>query len=270
MIPMALTIAGSDSSAGAGIQADLKTFASLGVYGASAITAITAQNTQGVRGVHAVPPAMVGQQIDAVLEDLAIGAIKIGMVFSADIVDAIADSLAKHAPRPLVLDPVMIATSGDRLIDATAAATLVRRLFPLSALTGQPLATSEPAMQAQAHAILALGATAVLMKGGHATGDHSVDLLVTATATHSFTAPRIATQNLHGTGCTLSAAIAAELSRGCDLPTSVARAKRYLTAAILAAVDRRIGNGHGPVHHFHAHDALAVDHPGLDTDKATP
>ncbi len=265
MIPMALTIAGSDSSGGAGIQADLKTFAALGVYGASAITAITAQNTTGVRAVHAVPPDIVAAQIDAVREDLAINAIKIGMVFSAAIVAAIADSLERHRRVAVVVDPVMIATSGDRLIDATASEVLVKRLFPISAcvtpnlaeaaaLTGQCMASSEAEMARQGKAILELGAHAVLMKGGHATGENSVDLLITATDTHRYTAQRITSRNLHGTGCTLASAIAAELAKGASLIAAIESAKSYLTRAIAAGANQRIGHGHGPVHHFHAFD----------------
>ena len=267
MIPIALTIAGSDSSGGAGIQADLKTFSALGVYGASVITAVTAQNTEGVRDVHAIPPTIVAAQISAVLDDLAVGAIKIGMVSSAEIVAAIADTLAGRENIPVVLDPVMIATSGDRLIDAGAVATLVARLLPLAVcvtpnlaeaahLTGRSIAADDDEMAAQGRAILALGARSVLVKGGHGTSSQSVDLLVSRDGARRFTAPRIASKNLHGTGCTLSAAIAAELAKGSTLPAAVESAKRYLTSAIAAGAERQIGRGHGPVHHFFAQDLL--------------
>lgn len=265
---IALTIAGSDSSGGAGIQADLATFSACGVYGASVITAITAQNTTGVRAVHAVPPDIVAAQIDAVLDDLAVGAVKIGMVYSAAIVAAIASPLERRPSRPIVVDPVMIATSGDRLIDDTAQASLIGRLFPLAccvtpnlaeaaALTQGAIAADEAEMERQARAILALGAAAVLIKGGHGRASESVDLLVTRDATQRFATPRIATRNLHGTGCTLSSAIAAGLARGLELEAAVGVAKRYLWAAIRAGRDRAIGHGAGPVHHFHAFESVA-------------
>jgi hydroxymethylpyrimidine/phosphomethylpyrimidine kinase len=262
-IPIALTIAGSDSSGGAGIQADLKTFAARGVYGASVITAITAQNTMGVTAVHAVPVEIVAAQIQAVLSDLDVTAVKIGMVFSADITASIATVLAERPDVPVVLDPVMIATSGARLMDQRATGAIVTLLLPralcitpnlaeAAELTAEPMAADEAAMIVQARRLLALGAQSVLMKGGHATGNESVDLLVTATETHRFVAPRISTRNLHGTGCTLASAITAELSRGVPLINAVGIAKRYVTQAILAAVDRPIGHGHGPLHHHFA------------------
>ena len=262
-IPIALTIAGSDSSGGAGIQADLKTFAARGVYGASVITAITAQNTMGVTAVHAIPVDIVAAQIHAVLSDLDVSAIKIGMVFSAEIAASIAAGLAARTDVPMVLDPVIIATSGARLMDQRATGAIVTLLFPralcitpnlaeAAELTAEPIAADEAAMIVQARHLLALGAKSVLMKGGHAASNESIDLLVTPTATHRFVAPRIATRNLHGTGCTLSSAIAAELSRGVPLIDAVGIAKRYVTQAILAAVDRPIGHGHGPLHHHFA------------------
>ncbi len=264
-IPIVLAIAGSDSSGGAGIQADHKTFAALGVYGASVITAVTAQNTLGVTAVHAIPAKIVAAQMRAVFSDLHVSAIKIGMVFSTDIAMAIADCLDDQPDVAVVLDPVMIATSGARLIDDRATETIVARLFPralcvtpnlaeAAALTGAPVAQDEAAMIAQARRLLAPGPQSVLIKGGHSHGETCVDLLVTPTATHRFVAPRIATRNLHGTGCTLSSAIAAELSRGVPLIDAVGLAKRYVTAAILAAADQPIGHGHGPLHHHYAYD----------------
>jgi hydroxymethylpyrimidine/phosphomethylpyrimidine kinase len=264
-IPIVLTIAGSDSSGGAGIQADHKTFAALGVYGASVITAVTAQNTMGVTAVHAIPADIVAAQIRAVVRDLDIAVIKIGMVFSAEIAATIASCL-DEAPRvPVVLDPVMVATSGARLMDVRATETLVSLLFPralcvtpnldeAAVLTGAPMAYDEAAMIVQARRLLSYGPQSVLMKGGHSADCECVDLLVASSSVHRFVAPRVTTRNLHGTGCTLSSAIAAELSRGATLPDAVGAAKRYVTAAILAAADQTIGHGPGPLHHHFACD----------------
>ena len=263
--PVALTIAGSDSSGGAGIQADLKTFAALGVYGASAITALTAQNTAGVTAVQAVPPEFVTAQIDAVFGDLAIGAVKIGMVAQRAIIEAIAAALKRWLPRMIVLDPVMVASSGDRLIATDAVEALRHSLFPLAtivtpnlpeaaALTGGAPAGGEAEMARQGEALLRLGARAVLVKGGHSGGETSVDILVDAQGVTRFSAPRIATRNTHGTGCTLSAAIAACLAKGADLREAVALAKRYLTAALMAADRLAVGKGKGPLHHFHGEE----------------
>lgn len=260
--PIALTIAGSDSGGGAGIQADLKTFSALGVYGTSALTAITAQNTCGVRAVAGIAPAMVAAQIAAVLEDLPPRAIKIGMLADAAVIAAVAGALAGYAG-PVVLDPVMVAKSGDALLaeDAVAAlrvsllsrATLLTPNRPEAArLLGQPEATSEEDAAEQGRALLRLGPQAVLMKGGHAAGPVCTDLLVTAAGITRFSAPRIATRNTHGTGCSLSSAIAAGLALGQPLPLAVARAQGWLHRAILAADGLRLGAGHGPVHHFHA------------------
>ena len=262
MMTVALTIAGSDCSGGAGIQADLKTFAALGVYGASAITAVTVQNTVGVRAVHAVPADIVAAQATAVLCDLDVRAIKIGMLFSAEIADAVAGVLERYPDIPVVLDPVMIATSGDRLMKDDAVAAIVGKLFPRALcitpnlaeaafLTGQAMARDETGMAAQGQALLALGARAALMKGGHASTPESIDLLVTPDGTQSFSATRIETRNTHGTGCTLSAAIAANLALGLPLDEAVAQAKIFLTGALKAAVGPSIGHGPGPVHHFH-------------------
>ena len=259
---IALTIAGSDSGGGAGIQADLKTFSALGIYGASAIAALTAQNTKGVSAVLDVPPAFVRAQIDAVLDDLAVSAVKIGMLGNAAIVETVAERLSHRCGAPIVLDPVMVATSGDRLLAPEAVEAMRTKLMPLAvvvtpnlpeaaALIDAPVATTEDEMVRQAERLLALGARAVLMKGGHGTAAESADLLVTATATVRFVADRIATKNTHGTGCTLAAAIAAGLAKGQDLTEAVRAAKHYVTAAIAAADRLAVGHGHGPVHHFH-------------------
>jgi len=259
---IAVTIAGSDSSGGAGIQADLKTFSALGVYGASVIAALTAQNTKGVSAVLDVPPAFVTAQMDAVFSDLTVGAVKIGMLGNAAVVAAVAAGLARHSHIPVVLDPVMVATSGERLLTPDAVEALREKLVPLAlvvtpnlpeaaALVDAPQAATEDEMVRQAERLLASGAKAVLMKGGHGKGAQSADLLVTATATVRFAAARIATGNTHGTGCTLAAAIAAGLAKGEDLSAAVRAAKDYVTAAIAAADRLAIGHGRGPVHHFH-------------------
>ena len=260
---IALTIAGSDSGGGAGIQADLKTFSALGVYGASVITAVTAQNTHAVRAVAAIPPATVAAQIDAVFDDLRVDAVKIGMIGGAEVIDAVAARLRHHLARravPVVLDPVMIAKSGDALLQPEALAAMRENLLPLAslvtpnipeaaALLGLPPAEDEAQMRAQGQALRDLGCAAVLMKGGHASGPICTDLLVTTEAL-AFSAPRIATQNTHGTGCTLSSAIAAGLAQGMALTEAVGRAHRWLHGAILAADGLGIGSGHGPVPHF--------------------
>jgi hydroxymethylpyrimidine/phosphomethylpyrimidine kinase len=263
MTPIAVTIAGSDSSGGAGIQADLKTFAALGVYGASVIAALTAQNTQGVTAIHDVPAGFVAAQIDVVFSDLKVNAVKIGMLSRADVIVAVAAGLDRHRQTNIVLDPVMIATSGDRLLALDAFDALRRLLIPrasvitpnlpeAAALLDAPLARSETEMLAQGGRLLALGARAVLMKGGHGDNPESVDLLIEPTATARLAADRIVTKNTHGTGCTLSSAIAAGLAKGHDLSTAVREAKAYVTAAIAAADRLNVGTGHGPVHHFHA------------------
>jgi hydroxymethylpyrimidine/phosphomethylpyrimidine kinase len=259
---IAVTIAGSDSGGGAGIQADLKTFSALGVYGASVIAALTAQNTKGVSAVLDVPPEFVTKQMDAVFSDLAVGAVKIGMLGSAGVVKAVAAGLARHHLTRIVLDPVMVATSGDRLLAPDAVESLRTKLVPLAmvvtpnlpeaaALLDAPEAATEDDMVRQGERLLALGAKAVLMKGGHGKAAESADLLVTSTATVGFAAARIATRNTHGTGCTLAAAIAAGLAKGEELATAVRTAKDYVTAAIAAADRLGVGHGHGPVHHFH-------------------
>ncbi|WP_334175593.1 bifunctional hydroxymethylpyrimidine kinase/phosphomethylpyrimidine kinase [Pseudoxanthobacter sp.] len=261
---IAVTIAGSDSGGGAGIQADLKTFSALGVYGASVVTALTAQNTLGVSDVFDAPAEFVRAQIDAVFSDLAVSAVKIGMVSRIDTIIAIAEGLDAFDGGPVVADPVMVATSGDPLLVPEAVAALIEYLLPRSylltpnlpeaaRLTGLPLAESEAEIVAQAEKLLSAGPYAVLLKGGHLSGPQARDLLVTAGGERRwFTAPRHVTMNTHGTGCTLSSAIAAGLAQGLALEPAIARAKAYLTEAIRAADVLKIGNGHGPVHHFHA------------------
>jgi len=259
--PIALTIAGSDSSGGAGIQADLKTFAAFGVFGASVITALTAQNTSGVSGIHQVPAEFITAQIDAVFSDLAVGAVKIGMVAQPASIDAIVAGLARWSPKHVVLDPVMIATSGDRLLPADAIEALQTKLFPrasvitpnlpeAAALLDEPVASSEAAVEDQGRRLLATGCKAVLIKGGHGQGTESIDYLIAADGIIRLAAPRIATRNTHGTGCSLSSAIAAGLARGESLEVSVRNAKAFVSAAIAAADRFAVGHGHGPIHHF--------------------
>jgi hydroxymethylpyrimidine/phosphomethylpyrimidine kinase len=261
--PIALTIATSDSSGGAGIQADLKTFSALGVYGASVLVALTAQNTRGVTAIHNTTPDFVAEQMDAVFDDLAIGGVKIGMLSIAPLIRAVADGLGRHRAANVVLDPVMVAASGARLLTEDAVEPLKRELLPkvllvtpnlpeAAALLGGPMATDEAGMAEQGRRILELGPRAVLVKGGHGEGPESVDLLVDAAGVRRFSAPRVNTRNTHGTGCTLSAAIAAGLAKGLSLDESVGAAKTYLSAALAAADTLEIGSGHGPVHHFHA------------------
>jgi hydroxymethylpyrimidine/phosphomethylpyrimidine kinase len=232
MTAIAVTIAGSDSGGGAGIQADLKTFSALGVYGASVITALTAQNTRGVQGIHDVPPDFIGQQIDSVFSDLDVRAVKIGMLSQSAVIEAVAAGLARHGATQVVLDPVMVATSGDLLLAPDAVESLRRVLVPravvvtpnlpeAAALLGEPIVEDEAGMRAQAERILALGPRAVLVKGGHATGPESVDVLVDETGLHRLASPRVATRNTHGTGCTLSSAIAAGLAQGQSLREAV-------------------------------------------------
>ena len=261
MTAIALTIAGSDSGGGAGIQADLKTFSALGVYGASAITAITAQNTKGVTGVEDISASMVAAQMEAVLSDLDVNAVKIGMVSRIETIKIIAEGLLGFG-RPIVVDPVMVATSGDRLLQPDAVETLKRELFPLALivtpnlpeaaiLTGRDIATDEPEMRLQAEIILATGAKAVLIKGGHGLGDRSTDLLFSNGSVHRLPALRVTTTHDHGTGCTLAAAITAHMALGYDLLKAVREAKAYLHAALEAGNGLAVGQGRGPVHHFH-------------------
>jgi hydroxymethylpyrimidine/phosphomethylpyrimidine kinase len=260
--PIALTIAGSDSSGGAGIQADLKTFAALGVYGASVITAVTAQNTTGVSGIHLVPADFVTAQMDAVFSDLDVNAVKIGMVAQLATIDAIAAGLTRWSPKHVVLDPVMVATSGDRLLAADAVDALRTRLIPraslvtpnlpeAAALLDEPVASSESVIENQGKRLVALGCRAVLIKGGHGQGAESIDYLIDGGGIITLASPRIATKNTHGTGCSLSSAIAAGLARGDDMETAVRNAKAWVSAAIAAADRLNVGHGTGPIHHFH-------------------
>ena len=263
--PIALTIAGSDSSGGAGIQADLKTFAAFGVYGATVITALTAQNTSGVSGIHPVPAAFVTAQIDAVFDDLDVAAVKIGMVAELSIIEAVAVALARWKPKHIVLDPVMVATSGDRLQSTEAVSALRARLIPkaslitpnlpeAAALLDESVAADEAAIASQGKRLLAMGAQAVLIKGGHGQGTESIDYLFTPGDVLALRAPRIATTNTHGTGCSLSSAIAASLARGETLEQAVRHAKAWITEAIAAADRLGVGKGRGPIHHFHRFD----------------
>ena len=297
--PIALTIAGSDSGAGAGVQADLKTFAALGVYGASVVTVLTAQNTRGVRAIHAAPPEIVAAQIEAVLEDFSVAAIKIGMLCSAEIAGVVAEGLGSPSPQPspvngrgsesllphspsrdgrlptpfageggrakrgrmrafIVYDPVMAATSGEALSGAGFVEAVRAKLLPLvdcltpnlaeaAATLGEPLARNEEDMARQGCALLRLGPRAVVMKGGHLECGEAVDLLVTADAVHRFAAPRIASNNLHGTGCTLSSAIAASVVLGLALPEAIAAARAFVREAIEAGRDIELGAGPGPL-----------------------
>ena len=254
-----MTIAGSDSGGGAGIQADLKTFSALGVYGASTLTAITAQNTVGVTAVHEIPTDVIAAQIDAVITDIGADAVKTGMLSSPEIVATVADAVRRHQIANLVVDPVMVAKSGDRLLRAEAIATICNDLIPLAAvvtpnipeaedLTGLTIATDADAHNA-AEAIIAMGAKSVVIKGGHRDGPPT-DILYDGQRFIEFTAERIPSTNTHGTGCTFASAVAAGLAHGLDVPASVQQAKDYVTAAIRAAYP--IGQGHGPLHHFHA------------------
>ena len=261
MVPIALTIAGSDSGGGAGIQADLKAFSALGVFGASVVTAVTAQNTRAVTMVEAVTPAMIAAQMEAVFDDLKVRAVKLGMLGGPVAIKTVATGLEGRS-LPVVLDPVMVAKSGDRLLPTEALDALRGQLLPHATLLTPNLpeaadllgcapAQDEAEMTRQARALRAMGAQAVLMKGGHAAGPECVDLLVTEAGVTRLRAPRIDTRNTHGTGCTLSAAIAAGLAQGMALEAAVTRAHGYLIGAIAAADRLKVGIGHGPVHHFH-------------------
>ena len=260
--PIALSIAGSDSSGGAGIQADIKTFSALGVYGATAITAITAQNTLGVHSQLAIDPQMVYDQICAVVDDLHPQVVKIGMLSNEGIVLAVAEALRKYQ-LPVILDPVIISTSGHRLLSEDAQEALKHKLLPLSTLvtpnipemstlTAMPLATFEDKERAAQH-LMQYGATSVLLKGGHEEGDTKSDILFSMSPSGVqstiFSSQTIQTRNTHGTGCTLSAAIAAFIARGESINEAIAKAKSYISDAIRAGADVAIGNGFGPVNH---------------------
>ena len=254
------SIAGSDSGGGARLQADLKTFAALGCFGMTALTALTAQNTLGVRAIHAVPLEMLNAQIDAVVEDIGVDAVKIGMLHSAATVQAVATAIDRHRLERVVLDPVMVATSGATLIDREAIEVLVTQMFPRAALVtpnldeaallvGRPLATEDD-MYAAARELLARGARVVLLKGGHLAGDTVSDLLLAHDAQALWLrGPRIPSANTHGTGCTLSSAIAAHLARGATLEDAVRRARDYVRGALQAGAPVRTGAGSGPLNH---------------------
>lgn len=260
-VPVALTIAGSDSGGGAGIQADLKTFAALGAYGCSVIAALTAQNTQGVQAIHGVPAAFVRRQLDSIFEDIRVGAVKIGMLGTAEVTSAVAAGLAHWRPRHLVLDPVMIAKGGDRLLADDAILALRRELLPLATLItpnlpeaavllGEAPVTQRRQMPPVAARLQGLGIINVLLKGGHLDGPESPDLLMHGGELIWLEGPRIDTPHTHGTGCSYSSAIAALLARGRPLPAAVAEAKHWLEGAIRAGASLGIGRGRGPVHHF--------------------
>ncbi len=261
--PRILSIAGSDSGGGAGIQADLKTTAALGCYGMTAITAITAQNTLGVTGIHAIPPEMLARQIDAVATDIGIDAIKIGMLHDPEIVHVVARAIRTYGWTRVVLDPVMVAASGDRLIAEETVDVLVRELFPLATvvtpnldeaalLAGRRIA-SEAELEASADSLLALGAPAVLLKGGHLPGPEVVDLLACCgQPLQRLTAARVESRNIHGTGCTLSSAIACRLALGDALPEAVLAARGYVRGALAAGAEVQTGQGHGPLNHGYA------------------
>lgn len=255
MIPNVLSIAGSDPSGGAGIQADLKTFAALDVYGMAAITAMTAQNTQGVRGVVAVPPAFIRDQLDAVFDDIDVAAVKIGMLSNVEIIEEVANALEAYKPEHIVLDPVMVATSGDSLISAEAVEAMKARLIPLASVLTPNIPEAEKLMrkavidmERAAEDLLDLGARAVLLKGGHLKGA-ATDVLAYGDYVRVFEGSRVETKNTHGTGCTLSSAVSAYLARGLSLEDAVESAKIYITAAITHADELSVGQGAGPVHH---------------------
>ncbi len=261
----ALTIAGSDSGGGAGIQADLKTFSALGCFGMSAITALTAQNTTAVTGIQEVSPSFVAKQIDAVIEDIGVDVVKIGMLSSPEIIETVADRLRAHDVARIVLDPVMVAKSGDKLLRDESIDALKTKLIPIATiitpnmpeaevLTGDRLNTNDD-LERASKSLAELGSTAVLIKGGHFTTEDSDDCLYVQKEDepeiHWFTAKRVDSPNTHGTGCTLSSAIAAHLAKGYDIVDAVKSAKKYISEAIAVGATYQIGHGHGPVHHFY-------------------
>ncbi len=263
MIANILSIAGSDPSGGAGIQADLKTISALGCYGMAVITALTAQNTQGVTGVHIPPAEFIGQQIDAIFADIRVDAVKIGMLASREIAEAVADRLKAHRAKNIVLDPVLVATSGDSLGAPDVVEALRKHLFPIATLitpnvpeaerlSGFSTGTDTPGLARVARDLVETGARAVLVKGGHHIGANAEDVLFFDGQSQIYSAPRVDTENTHGTGCTLSSAIACYLAKGHELRDAVGAAKGYLTQALIAADALDVGHGHGPVHHFHA------------------
>lgn len=259
--PIVLTIAGSDSSGGAGIQADIKTISALGGYAASVITAVTAQNTQGVSGIHAIPLEIIAMQLDAILCDLDVKAIKIGMLADAEIINLVSDKLQEYACENIVVDPVMVATSGDRLLQESAVIAMQEQLLPLAdiitpnlpeaAILAQKVqAVSQVEMFVTAKSLIDQGAKKILLKGGHLEETDSPDLLMSQSGEHWLEAKRIETKNTHGTGCTLSSAIATYLAKGESMETAVSLAKKYIQQAINHADELTIGSGHGPVNHF--------------------
>ena len=261
MILNILSIAGSDPGGGAGIQGDLKTFAALGCHGMAAITALTAQNTKGVRGIHLPPPEFVGAEIDAIFEDIDVAAVKVGMLGSAQIAEAVAARLAFHRPSAVILDPVLAATSGDALAAPGVERAMIDHLFPLATLItpnrdeaarlaglGGPAALKDT--HAMAEALRALGAKAVLITGGDAAGETADDFYCDGAVSRIFSAPRVATRNVHGTGCMLSSAIAAFVGRGFAVQDAIAEAKTFVMGALQAADELNVGGGRGPAHHF--------------------
>ena len=257
--PIAMTIAGSDSGGGAGIQADLKTFAALGVYGTSVLTAITAQNTQGVTGIHEVPVELVKAQMEAVISDIGADAVKTGMLSSTELITAVSEEVRRLGLNTLVVDPVMVAKGGDRLLREDAVEALRTKLLPLATvvtpngpeaevLTGVRVRSPEEARVA-AKRIVEMGAGSVVVKGGHLTGGEAIDIFYDGTGFRELSAPRIDTKNTHGTGCTFASAIAAGLAKGLALEEAVGQAKEYVTEAIRANLD--VGHGHGPLNHFY-------------------
>ncbi|MDF2155858.1 bifunctional hydroxymethylpyrimidine kinase/phosphomethylpyrimidine kinase [Vibrio sp. CAU 1672] len=260
--PIVLTIAGSDSGGGAGIQADIKAISATGGFACSVITAITSQNTQGVSAIFPIPLDHVESQLDAVFSDLNIVAVKVGMLADSNIIKVVTNKIKQYQPKHLVIDPVMVATSGDLLLEQSAISTLKQDLIPLAdiitpnlpegaALTGKAIPESEAEMNAMVADLRALGAKAVLLKGGHLEADkNSNDLLILQGSSELLSAKRFPTRNTHGTGCTLSSAIASYLAQGNNLHKSVYLAKQYISQAIAHADQLDVGKGHGPVHHF--------------------
>lgn len=263
-----LTIAGSDSGGGAGVQADLKTFSALGCYGMSVITALTAQNTKAVTGIHPVPPAFIAQQIDAVMEDIGADAVKIGMLHSPEVINTVTERLKHYNVANIVVDPVMIAKSGDKLLREDAVEALKTALIPISTLITPNLPEAAvllqrptqsitqadiPHLETACKELVTLGSRAVLLKGGHLESKLNVDILYSKTDNTlcHFEAKRIDTVNTHGTGCTLSSAIASQLAKGHNIREAIQGAKEYITRAIEVGAGYRLGSGHGPVHHFH-------------------
>lgn len=261
--PNALSIAGVDPSGGAGLLADLKTFSALGAYGCGVVTALTAQNTRAVTGIHEVPPEFLALQLDTLFDDVRIDAVKIGMLASADLVAVVAEALRRHRPRFVVLDPVMVAKSGDRLLRTDAVEALLRDLFPLATivtpnlpeaadLLGRKVTDAPADMRVAARALRGRGAQAALVKGGHGTGERLTDMLFDGERFIELAAPRIDTRNTHGTGCTFSSAIAALLPQRDSVEAAVRDAHAYVHGAIRNADSLDVGSGHGPLHHFHA------------------